>query len=272
VTASPTSVVNNVNNQKSPSSPPVAVHVHVDSIVRKHFNLPNSHRKFRFLISTKQKEEESEPTTLIRFREMIEGRVPILTNQPYRLNFLEDQKDLCPEVISDEEMFSSLLSTAVSSQKYSLILNLEGTPGLFPPPVTPSGSPLSRSSHPDPLLATSYTMISFFAFHAINDPFTVKEELFELWKPFKVLGRVYIAKEGINAQMAIPSNVLSCFQEITKANPIFLESSFNNDLREITKEEYLKLKPFTNLHIRIRNQIVTDGFEGLINFLQHLIP
>jgi hypothetical protein len=208
-------------NHKNPSCSPVTVHVHVDSLLRKRLNLPNSHRKFRFLISTKVNEEVSVPTTLVRFREMIEGRVPVLTNQPYRLNFIEDHKDLFPKVISNEEIFSSLLASAVGKEKFSLVLNLEGIPGLFPPPVT-SRSTTSDFSHPDPLLATSYTMISFFAFHTINDPFAVKEELFELWKPLKVLGRVYIAKEGINAQMTVPSNVLSYFQEITNNPSDFL--------------------------------------------------
>jgi predicted sulfurtransferase len=29
----------------------------------------------------------------------------------------------------------------------------------------------------------------------------------KVWKPFDALGRVYVAEEGINAQMSIPTNV-----------------------------------------------------------------
>jgi predicted sulfurtransferase len=33
-----------------------------------------------------------------------------------------------------------------------------------------------------------------------------------LWEPFGALGRVYVASEGINAQMAVPCNVLKNFE------------------------------------------------------------
>lgn len=37
--------------------------------------------------------------------------------------------------------------------------------------------------------------------------------LHKLFTPFEALGRIYIASEGVNAQMAVPTNVLEKFIE-----------------------------------------------------------
>jgi predicted sulfurtransferase len=33
------------------------------------------------------------------------------------------------------------------------------------------------------------------------------------WEPFGALGRVYVAEEGINAQMAVPATVIDFFRQ-----------------------------------------------------------
>ena len=75
----------------------------------------------------------------------------------------------------------------------------------------------------------------------------MKEALFALWKPFKALGRVYVAKEGINGQMAVPSNVLDHFYAACRAQPVFSDPSsffyFNTD-HEMSAEEFDVLEPF----------------------------
>ena len=56
-------------------------------------------------------------------------------------------------------------------------------------------------------------MLSFYSFPqgGIVDPEVTAETLRRTFRPFRALGRVYVATEGINAQMAIPTNVLSNF-------------------------------------------------------------
>lgn len=53
------------------------------------------------------------------------------------------------------------------------------------------------------------TMLSFYSFPpgGISDPGNFIRFLKKIWEPFDVLGRVYVATEGVNAQMAVPSNV-----------------------------------------------------------------
>lgn len=87
----------------------------------------------------------------------------------------------------------------------------------------------------------------------------------EMWRPFKCYGRVYVAEEGVNAQMAIPSNVLLDFQKICKQFPLFSDVSINVD-HHLTSEEYFKTRPFKALHVRHRKQIVTDGFDHSLDW------
>ena len=42
--------------------------------------------------------------------------------------------------------------------------------------------------------------LSFYRYIKINDPKKVRDDLFFVWEAWGVLGRIYIAKEGINAQ------------------------------------------------------------------------
>ena len=74
---------------------------------------------------------------------------------------------------------------------------------------------------PDPSDSGHYTVLSFYKFYKIEDPDQISTELFELWKPFKMLGRVYVAEEGINAQCSVPSNVLDKFKLACETLPMY---------------------------------------------------
>ena len=118
-------------------------------------------------------------------------------------------------------------------------------------------------------------MLSFYSFPpngGIPDPESTAEQLKRLWRPFKALGRIYVANEGINAQMAIPTNVLTNFLECCTLLPSkggelstilgeYMENGINIDPVPVSMEEYTKEPAFKNMHIRVRSQIVADGFE-----------
>lgn len=61
----------------------------------------------------------------------------------------------------------------------------------------------------DPSQSDTMTMLSFYAFppSGIENPDDFAVMLRNVWKPFHALGRVYVAQEGVNAQMSIPTNV-----------------------------------------------------------------
>lgn len=233
------------------SPPPVRINVQVDPVIMKHLNIPQGHRKVRVFVSSRELQNK----TVDSFREMLEKRVEQLSQQPYRLQFKYTENELKYHTLERDDDLRALMRTSLDNNR-AVTLKLNGLPGIFPPTSE------SRYILPpcDPSESPTYTMVSFFSFKTIEHPKWVQEELFQLWKPMQVLGRVYVAHEGINAQMAIPSNIFEYFKEKTKSLIYFEESRFNTD-PEITREEYERFKPFRNLHIRIRSQIVADGLD-----------
>ena len=105
-------------------------------------------------------------------------------------------------------------------------------------------------------------MVSFYKFHRILNTVEFAEKLEKLWKPFFAVGRVYVASEGVNAQMAIPTNVIINFEKATQTLPIFESLRLNTD-HLVSAEEFTATRPFKALHVRVREQIVTDGFADI---------
>ena len=48
--------------------------------------------------------------------------------------------------------------------------------------------------------------LSFYAYAQIKNPKEFRDELFIAWNPLEVLGRIYVASEGINAQLSLPAD------------------------------------------------------------------
>ena len=52
------------------------------------------------------------------------------------------------------------------------------------------------------------TTISFYKYHYITDPQAFRDQLYIRWNELGVLGRIYVADEGINAQLSLPTENL----------------------------------------------------------------
>ena len=50
------------------------------------------------------------------------------------------------------------------------------------------------------------TTISFYQYFTVEDPKQFRDELYKSLNELKVFGRIYIAHEGINAQISVPEN------------------------------------------------------------------
>ena len=96
---------------------------------------------------------------------------------------------------------------------------------------------------------TSYFCFLFFIVYV----FTILTFSYFFYYKFPPLqiksGRVYVATEGVNAQMAVPTNVLKNFQEACESNYLFEDLLLNTD-HFINKKEFEETKPFKSLHIR----------------------
>ena len=96
------------------------------------------------------------------------------------------------------------------------------------------------------------TTISFYQYHPIQNPLEFRDELYKGMNPLKVFGRIYVAKEGINAQASVPTSNFDLLKE-------FLNSfSFLNNIRiNIAVDD--DGKSFWVLKIKVREKIVADG-------------
>lgn len=97
------------------------------------------------------------------------------------------------------------------------------------------------------------TTISFYKYHQLEDPQAFRDELYLSWTKLEVLGRVYVASEGINAQISVPTRNVEAFKENLYAIP------FLNQVRLNVAVEHGK--SFYTLKLKVRNKIVADGIE-----------
>ncbi len=96
--------------------------------------------------------------------------------------------------------------------------------------------------------------LSFYAYAKIEDPKKFRDELFIAWNALDALGRTYVAKEGINAQMSIPAENIEAFRETLEAYP-FMKNIRLNVAVEQDDHSFLKLT------IKVRDKIVADGLN-----------
>ncbi len=96
--------------------------------------------------------------------------------------------------------------------------------------------------------------ISFYKYAKIGNPQILRNHLYLFWDTIHVLGRIYIAHEGINAQLSLPAENFQAFK-IHLDSISFLENVRLNLAIEQDMFSFLKLK------VKIRNKIVADGLE-----------
>ena len=97
-------------------------------------------------------------------------------------------------------------------------------------------------------------ILSFYRYTYIEDPKTLRDDLYRTWEQLRVLGRIYVAYEGINAQMSVPEMNWDAFLETLKLFPV-LENIPLNIALEPRKSAFFKLD------IRTRKKIVVDGLD-----------
>ena len=96
--------------------------------------------------------------------------------------------------------------------------------------------------------------LSFYKYFKLGNPSLFRDHLFILWSDLDVLGRIYVAKEGINAQLSVPKENFEKFKisvnEITPLKDIRLNVALENFS-----------KSFLKLTIKIKDKIVNDGLD-----------
>ncbi len=98
------------------------------------------------------------------------------------------------------------------------------------------------------------TTLSFYRYFTVNEPSVFRDELYKALDELKVFGRIYIAGEGINAQLSVPSSHFQLLKDyldtIAPLKNLRLNVAVDDDG-----------KSFWVLKIKVRDKIVADGIE-----------
>jgi UPF0176 protein len=98
------------------------------------------------------------------------------------------------------------------------------------------------------------TTISFYQYFPISNPHEFRDFLYKHLYELKVFGRIYVAKEGINAQVSVPSVSLDTFRDfiysVEPLNGLRLNIAVDDDG-----------KSFWVLKVKVREKIVSDGID-----------
>ena len=100
------------------------------------------------------------------------------------------------------------------------------------------------------LAAENFTRMtfSFYRYVNIDNPNALRDELYKEWIELNVLGRVYIAEEGINAQISIPTPKFDTFIELLNKRVYLADMPIKHAVEEG--------KSFIKLAIRVKKEIV----------------
>ena len=96
--------------------------------------------------------------------------------------------------------------------------------------------------------------ISFYRYFPVADPKDFRDMLYRELSKLKVFGRIYIAHEGINAQVSVPESLFEAFRDYLDS----LEPLRNLRLNIAVDDDG---KSFWVLKIKVRDRIVADGIE-----------
>jgi len=96
--------------------------------------------------------------------------------------------------------------------------------------------------------------ISFYRYFEIENPNEFRNQLYISWFAMNCFGRIYVAREGINAQMSVPEHFLPDFLTHLYAIPALNDVPIKYAIEDDGKSFY-------KLTIKVRPKIVADGLE-----------
>ena len=96
--------------------------------------------------------------------------------------------------------------------------------------------------------------ISFYRYFILDEPQSLRDQLYQDWSALNCFGRIYIAREGINAQMSVPEENLEAFFNSLKKYPILHQIPIKYAIEDDGKSFY-------KLAIKVRPKLVADGLN-----------
>ena len=96
------------------------------------------------------------------------------------------------------------------------------------------------------------TTLSFYAYTMLSDPGQFRNDFYASLQRLEVLGRIYVAHEGVNAQISVPSENLEVLKSYLDSIPFLKNIRLNIAVEDDGKS-------FFTLAIKVRHKIVADG-------------
>lgn len=96
--------------------------------------------------------------------------------------------------------------------------------------------------------------LSFYKYVILEDPQAMRDTLWREWSALKAFGRIYVAKEGINAQLSVPEHFFQSFRGKVDEHTEFKDVPFKIAVEDDGKS-------FFRLTIKVRTKIVADGLD-----------
>jgi UPF0176 protein len=96
--------------------------------------------------------------------------------------------------------------------------------------------------------------VSFYKYVRLSDVERLRDELYRAWDAMGVMGRIYLAEEGVNAQLSCPEPNWEMFTK-----HLFSFREFRNVPFKVGLEDG---ESFWKLSIRVKKQIVADGLTA----------
>lgn len=110
---------------------------------------------------------------------------------------------------------------------------------------------------------------SFYRYVYIDKVQEFRDRIYMQWNKLNAFGRIYVAHEGINAQMSVPENSLDAFLKVIDSIPELT----NMPIKYAVEDDG---KSFYKLTIKERPKIVADGLDDhsydVTNVGNHLSP
>ncbi len=96
--------------------------------------------------------------------------------------------------------------------------------------------------------------ISFYKYVNLKNPPLFRDHLYGLFDQLGVLGRIYVAREGVNAQISVPETQFDAFRAAMDSILFFQGLRLNSAIEDDGKS-------FFALIIKLRPKIVADGID-----------
>lgn len=100
--------------------------------------------------------------------------------------------------------------------------------------------------------------LSFYKYHPISELADFRDMLFRRFNDLDILGRIYVAEEGINAQISVLADQFDEFKQLLYSIDFLNGVRLNTAIEDDGKSFYV-------LKIKLRKKIVADGIEEAID-------